>query len=62
MFVSVQTCLKLVACKDESLKSCRLVLYSSDDPRKKANAALLVSLYVVSIRITEMCDVLLSVG
>ena len=52
----------MVACKDESLKSCRLVLYSSDDPRKKANAALLVSLYVVSVLITKVCDVLLSVG
>jgi cell division cycle 14 len=33
--------------QDESLASHRLVLYSSDDPRNKANIALLMALYVV---------------
>ena len=33
--------------KDEDLKPYNLVLYSSNDPRKKANAALLMALYVV---------------
>ena len=33
--------------QDEALKSHRLVLYSSSDPRRKANAALLMALYVV---------------
>lgn len=27
----------------------RLVLYSSDDPKRKANAALLMALFVVSV-------------
>ena len=37
------------SCKlqDEDLKDYGLVLYSSNDPRRKANAALLMSLYVV---------------
>ena len=33
--------------QDQELASHRLVLYSSDDPRKKANAALLMALYIV---------------
>ena len=33
--------------EDEELKEYRLVLYSSNDPRRKANAALLMALYVV---------------
>ena len=33
--------------QDKELAQHRLILYSSDDPRKKANAALLVALYVV---------------
>jgi cell division cycle 14 len=33
--------------QDEELADHRLVLYSSDDPRRKANAALLLCLYVV---------------
>ena len=33
--------------QDKELASHRLVLYSSDDPRRKANAALLMALYVV---------------
>ena len=33
--------------QDDELKSHRLVLYSSNDPRKKANAALLMALYSV---------------
>jgi cell division cycle 14 len=33
--------------QDEGLKDHRLVLYASDDPRRKANAALLMALYVV---------------
>lgn len=36
--------------EDESLKTCRLVLYSSDDPRKKANAALLMALYIMIVQ------------
>ncbi|KAI6105458.1 tyrosine protein phosphatase [Pisolithus sp. B1] len=32
--------------EDKDLASHRLVLYSSDDPRRKANAALLIALYV----------------
>lgn len=35
--------------QDQDLAPHRLVLYSSDDPRKKANAALLMALYVVSL-------------
>jgi len=41
--------------QDKELASHRLVLYSSDDPRRKANAALLMALYVVTI-----CPVLAS--
>lgn len=41
-------CLKALQPQDEALKDHRLVLYSSDDPRRKANAALLMALYVVS--------------
>ncbi|KAJ8583015.1 phosphatases II [Rhizopogon salebrosus TDB-379] len=33
--------------KDDDLGSHRLVLYSSDDPRRKANAALLMALYML---------------
>lgn len=33
--------------QDRGLASYRLVLYSSSDPRRKANAALLMALYVV---------------
>ncbi|KAH8115823.1 tyrosine protein phosphatase [Phellopilus nigrolimitatus] len=36
--------------EDEELKSYRLVLYSSDDPRRKANAALLMALYVMIVQ------------
>ncbi|OCH93581.1 tyrosine protein phosphatase [Obba rivulosa] len=36
--------------QDETLSSHRLVLYSSSDPRKKANAALLMSLYVMIVQ------------
>jgi cell division cycle 14 len=35
--------------QDKSLTSHRLVLYSSDDPRNKANIALLMALYVVRL-------------
>jgi cell division cycle 14 len=35
--------------QDKELAAHRLVLYSSDDPRHKANAALLMALYVVSL-------------
>lgn len=35
--------------QDEDLLSHRLVLYSSNDPRKKANAALLMALYVMIV-------------
>lgn len=37
--------------QDKELASHRLVLYSSDDPRRKANAALLMALYVVINRL-----------
>ena len=33
--------------KDTALKQHRLVLYASEDPRRKANAALIMALYVV---------------
>ncbi|KAF9518410.1 hypothetical protein BS47DRAFT_297949 [Hydnum rufescens UP504] len=33
--------------EDEGLKSHRLVLYSSNDPKRKANAALLMALYLI---------------
>jgi cell division cycle 14 len=36
------------AAQDEELADHRIVLFSSDDPRRKANAALLLCLYVVS--------------
>ncbi|KAF8558810.1 phosphatases II [Imleria badia] len=36
--------------EDKDLHSHRLVLYSSDDPRQKANAALLISLYVMIVQ------------
>ncbi|KAF8450338.1 protein-tyrosine phosphatase-like protein [Boletus edulis BED1] len=36
--------------EDKDLQSHRLVLYSSDDPRRKANAALLISLYVMIVQ------------
>ena len=36
-----------IASQDKELASHRLVLYSSNDPRRKANAALLMALYVV---------------
>ncbi|KAF8306264.1 phosphatases II [Clavulina sp. PMI_390] len=35
--------------EDDSLKGYRLVLYSSDDPRRKANAALMMALYVLIV-------------
>ncbi|KAG2077730.1 phosphatases II [Suillus decipiens] len=35
--------------KDEDLSAHRLVLYSSDDPRRKANAALLMALYMLIV-------------
>lgn len=35
--------------EDKDLASHRLVLYSSDDPRRKANAALLIALYVMIV-------------
>lgn len=34
--------------QDPAIATHRLVFYSSSDPRKKANAALLMALYVVS--------------
>jgi len=37
----------LESIQDKVLTSHRLVLYSSDDPRRKADAALLMALYVV---------------
>ncbi|KAG6919291.1 hypothetical protein DXG01_007423 [Tephrocybe rancida] len=36
--------------EDKELASHRLVLYSSDDPRRKANAALLMALYVMIVQ------------
>ncbi|TDL29089.1 phosphatases II [Rickenella mellea] len=36
--------------EDEELKSHRLVLYSSNDPRRKANAAVLMALYVMIVQ------------
>jgi cell division cycle 14 len=39
----------MASSQDKDLQSHRLVLYSSDDPRQKANAALLMALYVVRI-------------
>ncbi|KAI5122128.1 hypothetical protein M0805_000776 [Coniferiporia weirii] len=36
--------------EDGELKPYRLVLYSSDDPRRKANAALLMALYVMIVQ------------
>ncbi|KAJ3514887.1 hypothetical protein NLJ89_g2108 [Agrocybe chaxingu] len=36
--------------EDKDLASYRLVLYSSDDPRRKANAALLMALYVMIVQ------------
>ncbi|KAF8843180.1 phosphatases II [Paxillus ammoniavirescens] len=36
--------------EDKDLKSYRLVLYSSDDSRRKANAALLMALYVMIVQ------------
>ncbi|KAF4619727.1 hypothetical protein D9613_005420 [Agrocybe pediades] len=36
--------------EDKELASQRLVLYSSDDPRRKANAALLMALYVMIVQ------------
>ncbi|KAL4241349.1 protein-tyrosine phosphatase family protein [Abortiporus biennis] len=36
--------------QDQDLSSYRLVLYSSNDPRKKANAALLMALYVMIVQ------------
>ncbi|KAF8735653.1 hypothetical protein AX14_001709 [Amanita brunnescens Koide BX004] len=36
--------------EDQELASHRLVLYSSDDPRKKANAALLMALYIMIVQ------------
>ncbi|KAF8913739.1 protein-tyrosine phosphatase-like protein [Gymnopilus junonius] len=36
--------------EDEALASHKLVLYSSDDPRRKANAALLMALYVMIVQ------------
>ncbi|THH33724.1 hypothetical protein EUX98_g437 [Antrodiella citrinella] len=36
--------------QDEELSSYRLVLYSSNDPRRKANAALLMALYVMIVQ------------
>ncbi|KAG6833859.1 hypothetical protein H0H87_011793 [Tephrocybe sp. NHM501043] len=36
--------------EDKELTSYRLVLYSSDDPRRKANAALLMALYVMIVQ------------
>ncbi|KIJ70465.1 hypothetical protein HYDPIDRAFT_164495 [Hydnomerulius pinastri MD-312] len=36
--------------EDKDLESYRLVLYSSDDPRRKANAALLMALYVMIVQ------------
>ncbi|KAG6865989.1 hypothetical protein C0991_009661 [Blastosporella zonata] len=36
--------------EDKELESHRLVLYSSDDPRRKANAALLMALYVMIVQ------------
>lgn len=42
----------LIPCsQDQSLASHRLVLYSSNDPRRKANAALLMAFYVVSCHV-----------
>jgi hypothetical protein len=35
--------------QDAALRKQRLVLYSSNDPKKKANAALLMALYMVSL-------------
>ncbi|KAF6762821.1 phospho protein phosphatase [Ephemerocybe angulata] len=36
--------------EDKDLMNHRLVLYSSDDPKRKANAALLISLYVMIVQ------------
>ncbi|KAH0840093.1 tyrosine protein phosphatase [Lanmaoa asiatica] len=36
--------------EDTDLQSYRIVLYSSDDPRRKANAALLMALYVMIVQ------------
>ncbi|KAF9534992.1 protein-tyrosine phosphatase-like protein [Crepidotus variabilis] len=36
--------------EDKDLENYRLVLYSSDDPRRKANAALLMALYVMIVQ------------
>ena len=36
--------------QDEDLASHRLILYTSDDPQRKANAALLIALFSVCLR------------
>lgn len=41
------SCSSCLFFQDKEMKSHRLVLYSSDDPRRKANAALLMALFVV---------------
>ncbi len=41
--------------QDKDLSSHRLVLYSSNDPRRKANAALLMALYIVCLVLVACC-------
>jgi len=43
----IYTCSLTMQYQDKDLANYKLVLYSSDDPRRKANAALLVALFVV---------------
>ena len=42
--------------EDKALNGKRIVLYSSDEADKKANAALLISLYAVRAVITFRCE------
>lgn len=45
----------LTRTQDANLANHRLVLYSSDDPRRKANAALLLALFVVRTAMPHSC-------
>lgn len=44
---------RVLLLQDKELASHRLVLYSSNDPRRKANAALLMALYVVRLLLPQ---------
>lgn len=45
--------------EDASLSSRRIIMYSSEDPDKRANSALLMALYCVSLLIPDACQYLL---